>query len=189
MGKMLIAVLFFVLAGGIFVYYTQGAYRDTKAARAQIAQYDEALAKATELQRLKQDLLARYNSFSPQDLDRLHKMLPDHVDNVRLVLDLDNLALRGGLALRNVEVSRPDDAESSSAIAAAIVSGKRHGSIMLSFAAQGTYSRFVSFLEQLEEGLRIADITSLKIYPERETIPGSEPEYRYEIVMRTYWLK
>jgi Tfp pilus assembly protein PilO len=186
---MLLAIVFFVLAGGIFVYYTQSVYQNTKATRAQIAQYDEALSKATELQRLKQDLLARYNSFSPQDLDRLHKMLPDHVDNVRLVLDLDNLALRGGIALRNVEVSRRDEEELGSAIAAAAVSGKRYGSLTLSFSAQGTYNRFVSFLEQLEESLRIADITSLKIYPERSITPGAEPEYRYEIVMRTYWMK
>ena len=58
-------------------------------------------------EQLKQSLLSRFNAFKTEDLDRLRKLLPDHVDNVRLILDLDNLAARHGMALQNVVISEP----------------------------------------------------------------------------------
>ena len=100
------------LAAGIFIFYTQPTYLDVQGLRTQIDQYNEALDKAAQLQSLKQSLLSRYNAFNPDDIDRLHKLLPDHVDNVRLVLDLDNLAGRYAMALQNVVISNPEEADS-----------------------------------------------------------------------------
>src|SRR3989338_10618623 len=102
MMKTIFSVAGLAIAGAAFILFTQPNYDTAKALEAQIAEYNQALDKAAELQQLKQSLLSRYNAFNPADLDRLHKLLPDHVDNVRLVLDLDNLAARNGMALQNV---------------------------------------------------------------------------------------
>src|SRR6185295_10369283 len=76
--RTLISGICLLAAGGIFFAYTKPNYDASGTTKAQIAQYDAALSKASELQKLKQTLLARYNSFNPSDIDRLHKMLPDH---------------------------------------------------------------------------------------------------------------
>lgn len=201
MTRLIIAIVGCALAGGIFFLYTKPAYDGVQTKKVQIAQYDAALDKAAELQKLKQTLLSRYNAFNPTDLERLHKLLPDHVDNVRLILDLDNLASRYGLSLQNVDVSNSgaETTKSQTAVGAIGASSQKYDSLTLTFATRATYSTFQKFLDDLESSLRIVDLVSLSIDPTSSAdIPGvssgsartaSEPFYGFKIVLRTYWLK
>lgn len=191
MTRIFIAVFCIALAGGIFIIYTQPAYDRVGALKIQNEQYDQALDKSKELQELKRTLLSRYNAFAPQDLDRLHKLLPDHVDNVRLVLDLDSMASRYGMALQNVIISNPADRQDARTIVGAIGAGSEpYDSLSLQFATQGTYSSFVRFMEDLESSLRIVDLEELGLELATSQPAGAgEPLYRYTLTVRTYWLK
>ena len=183
-------ILSLVLVGGaiaLFFFYTKPTYDSLTALQQKITQYNLALDKAAELQRLKQSLLTRYNSFNPVDIEKLHKLLPDHVDNVRLVLDLDTLASKHGLALQNVVVSAASDTDAANSEAIIGPSLEDFGAITLHFATTGPYDRFVEFLTDLERSLRVVDIVELKMDPTQGT--GSETNYRYDITLRTYWLK
>lgn len=187
--RLLISLICIVGAGALFTLYTKPAYDSTKKLQSDIVQYDLALAKANELQQLKQTLLSRYNSFNPADIERLHKLLPDHVDNVRLVLDLDTLASRNGLALQNVAISAqttPTPGEEQAVIGP---TSEVYDSLVLRFATVGAYDRFVQFLTDLEKSLRIVDVVELKMSTAPEAGGGGEPLYRYDITLRTYWLK
>ena len=113
MTRYIISLVLILAAGAIFFMYTRPTYDSVQVQALQIAQYDSALDKAAQLQAVKQNLLTKYNNFSPADLDRLKKLLPDHVDNVALILDLDNLASHYGLGLSNVDVSTPASATAS----------------------------------------------------------------------------
>lgn len=184
------------LAVGIFLLYTQPTYLGVQSKRAEIERYNQALDKAAELQQLKQSLLSRYNAFDPNDIDRLHKLLPDHVDNVRLVLDLDNLAGKHGMALQNVVISSPEDAEAAKgAVGTVGASKQKYGSLMLKFTTHSVYSNFVTFIEDLEASLRIVDLVALSLSQDDGSViagrkaPGSEPTYRYDITLKTYWLR
>lgn len=189
MVRLTLGIVGFVVAGSMFFFYTQPTYDSLREARATIAEYDQALQKAAELQQLKQTLLSRYNAFNPADVDRLHKLLPDHVDNVRLVLDLDSMAARRGLALQNVVISNPTSQEVDPGVIAAIgASRDRYDSLTLKFSTLGTYDAFTAFLTDIETSLRIVDLVSLSIAEDRNGA-SSEPLYRYDITIRTYWLK
>lgn len=208
--RLIIAIIGVVFAGGVFFFYTKPAYDSVQEARLNIAQYDAALGKATELQTLKQTLLSRFNTFDINDLDRLQKLLPDHVDNVRLILDLDNLAGRYGLALQNVDVSSSQKqvAKNQTALGAIGTSNQKYDSLTLSFGTTATYTEFVQFISELESSLRIVDLVSLSItsgvgtgssaanvtnaFPitgTKTTLAKSEPLYTFNITLRTYWLK
>lgn len=210
--RLIIAIVGVVLAGSIFFLYTKPTYDSSQEIRANIAQNDAALDKAAELQKLRQTLLSRFNTFDPTDLDRLQKLLPDHVDNVRLILDLDKLAERGGLALQNVDVSsaQKQTAKSQTALGAIGASNQKYDSLTLTFSTIATYTDFVRFLSSLESSLRIVDLVSLTIAPAtggaavvtsatnafpttnaRNVVPvrQTEPLYTYNITLRTYWLK
>lgn len=181
------------IAGGVFFFYTKPTYDAIQALQIKNAQYDAALTKASELQTIKQSLLSRYNAIDPNNLDRLQKLLPDHVDNVRLILDLDNLATRYGLALENVDVSSAE-ASNAEKTATSIIGGgnKKYESITLRFRTRGTYATFGQFLDALESSLRIVDLTNLTITPDSSQQAeqgGSEPIYSYGIALKTYWLK
>ncbi len=208
--KLIIAIVGFVLAGSIFFLYTKPTYDTSEEMRASIAQNDAALDKAAELQKLRQTLLSRFNTFDPVDLDRLQKLLPDHVDNVRLILDLDKLAERGGLSLQNVDVSsaQKQTAKGQTALGAIGASNQKYDSLTLTFSTVATYRDFVAFIGDLESSLRIVDLVSLSISPSSGGVAvasnptnafptatnsfvarASEPLYTYNMTLRTYWLK
>src|SRR3989344_2646659 len=183
-----------ILAIAAFFLYTKPAYDSTLVARETIAEYDRALQKAAELQQLKQNLLLRYNDFDSSQIDRLHKLLPDHVDNVRLVLDLDNLAQQYGLALENVVIDSVAAKEDGTTVVGGVSSRNDYDSLTMRFSTNGTYSNFVTFMEKLEKSLRVVDLVSLSLESAGPAQPAvgestEEPVYRFGITLRTYWLK
>lgn len=198
MTKSIIALVLLIASGAIFFLYTQPTYDQVKATQGQIASYDAALQKAAELQQLKQTLLQRYNSFNPNDLDRLQKLLPDHVDNIALMMDLDNLANHYNMVLENVQVSAPAGGSTQTAVGVIGEGGRqKYDSLTISFSTQGTYQSFITFMKGLESSLRIVDMVSFTLSPQETgtntTTPqigaGKEPIYSYSLTIRTYWLK
>ncbi len=190
-----ISITGIILAGAIFFLYTQKAYDKSLAVRTQITEYDQALQKAAELQQLKQQLLSRYNAFNPNDIDRLQKLLPDQVDNIRLILDIDNMAAQRSMTLSNVDVSGNDgsNAPNQKVIGTLGTSNRKYDALTLGFTATGTYTNFKQFLQDLQVSLRIADLASLTITPVcggSLTSSGQyEPNYSFGITLKTYWLK
>jgi len=193
MTKIIISIMAFVVAAALFLGYTRPAYEKVQSVKGDIGQFDEALQKSRELQELKQGLLSRYNTFSEADLLRLRKLLPDHVDNVRLVLDLDNLAGRYKMAVQNVLISRGAPEEQAATVLGSLgTQSEVFDNLTMQFATVGTYSNFVSFLEDLESSLRIVDLVSLTIEQTSISNEGDEleePIYEYNVAIRTYWLK
>lgn len=188
MSRMITAAVILLAAGAIFFFYTQPTYDSLQQARAQSDEYDQALAKAAELQQLKQTLLSRYNSFSPADLSRLQTMLPDSVDNIRLILDLDNMAEKYGMALQNVVINAPMSAPAG-AINTLSTGGQKYTSLTMQFSTQGTYSQFKLFLNDLQQSLRIVDLEQLAIQAGAPAPKGGEPTFTFNMTVRTYWLK
>lgn len=197
MTRSFISLLCFLVAGGTFFMFTKPAYDGLGATQAKIAEYDSALAKAKQLQAKKAELEQQERLFAAADLDRLQKMLPDHVDNVRLVLDLDDLASRHRMALQNVTMNAPQTGVASAAGSTAIgtigSSAQKYDSLTLQFGTDGTYDDFMAFLTDLEASLRIVDLVTLTMTP---ATPGAGatsvvavPRYHYDISIRTYWLK
>lgn len=193
MFRNLISIAMLVLSVGLFIVYTKPTYDSTLALQAQVASYDAALAKATELQQRKQELLSRFNAMNPDDLDRLQKLLPDHVDNVRLILDFDNFAKQYGMALENVDVAIPGAEDTKrGTISAGSVSGSKHEAVVVRFSTRGTYSMLQEFLRGIQSNLRLLDVISLSMSPGSlggQGVIDGEPVYSFNVALKTYWLK
>jgi hypothetical protein len=189
MGKNIISVIGIVAAIAVFFFYTKPTYDQAQGQRAMIAEYDAALVKANELQERKKVLLDKFNSFQAADRDRLQKLLPDHVDNVRLILDLDNIASSKGMALQNVVVSTPGAGQSTQTAVGTISSSKQKYDVLTTkFSTQGTYAGFQQLITALETSLRLVDLIDLKVSQGAAT-GSAEPLYAFEVTLRTYWLK
>ena len=188
MGRTIFSLIALVIAGAVFFLYTQPTYDQVSVVNAQVAQYDEALNKAAELQKLKQSLLSKFNTFNPNDIDKLQKLLPDHVDNVRLILDIDSLATKHGMPIQNVVVTGSQvNTGSQTAIGTVASSRQKYDSLTIKFATQGDYQSFRDFLTDLETSLRVVDLIDLSI--SRTGANGAQPVYSYDVTLRTYWLK
>lgn len=184
------SILFLAGAVAIFFFYTSPSYDTMQTYSAQSVQYNAALDKATQLQEIKQSLLSRYNSFDPNALARLSTMLPDQVDNIRLILDLDNLAGKYGMSLQNVDISSPDT-QSGSVVSSIASASQSYDSLTIQFSTHGTYGQFTQFLSALQSSLRLVDVVSLSVAPGGTSLPGSqgEPIYAYTMTVQTYWLR
>lgn len=178
--RTLLPVLFVLIAAGIFFGFVDPSYDRVRELRAEEAEFDEALNRSKELQQVRDQLLSRYNTFSQSDLERLEKMLPDNVDNVRLVLDFDSIAARYGMRLRNIALEVDDSRAERGQVGAG---DSEYQSVVLSFSVTGDYNSFRGFLEDLEQSLRLVDVTAITF---SASPTGS---YDYTVGVKTYWLK
>jgi len=105
MSRKISSIILITIAIATFFFYVNPSYEDIKVLKMENSEFDEALDKARELQEVRDNLLSKYNSFSSGDIERLGKLLPDNVDNVRLILDL--------ISKRKVKISRPASDEPS----------------------------------------------------------------------------
>lgn len=182
MTKLAFPIIFILLAAGLFFTYIDPAYKDVKKIIVEEQRFDEALDKSKELQEVRNKLLSKYNTFSTNDLDRLKKLLPDNVDNVRLVLDIDHIASTYGMRIKDVAISAVDERQAG-------VIGQNdapYRSVNLSFSVLSSYENMINFIKNIEKSLRIVDITDISFTQPRA---DSDNLYEYHIGIKTYWLK
>lgn len=185
----LLAPIFLILASiGIFYGYTNPNYQGENGSSPNVVklmnerkQYLEALDKSSEFIEKTNKLTKINNELSATDLDRLKKLLPDHVDNVRLIIDIDNIASKYGFHIKNIKID--NSAAGASSQGELGPDNKSYGDLVFSFKITASYDKFRSFIKDLEESLRIVDITGVSF---NATESG---DYDYEITMKTYWIK
>ncbi len=201
MTKPILSILFILAAIFSFVLYVRPTYETVREQKETAAQYDAALEKTREIQELKRSLLSRYNLFSGANLDRLQKMLPDHVDNVRLVLDMDGIASRYGMRIQDVTVehaAQDTSANQNVLSGGSLGSESQYNALRLEFQVVATYENFLLLLQDLESSLRIVDLVSLSV-KRGGTVGGisafssgdstAAQQYTFNVALRTYWLK
>jgi len=166
---------------GIFYFFTDPEYQEIKRLGAEKKSYEDALENSKILQVLRDQLLERYNSFPASELDRLERMLPDNVDNVRLVLEIDRIASRYGMSIKNIRTGSSSDRSQERSLIGR--EDRPYDTFSLEFSVDGPYSNFVSFVSDLEKSLRIVDIENISFTSTEDRVSS------YTVKIKTYWLK
>jgi Tfp pilus assembly protein PilO len=158
-----------------------GSIADTKAA---IAMDVTALDSAASYKKQQDALKTDHNNISSASIEQLTTFLPNSVDNVGLILDINALAARSGISLANIDVATGNvGIKSGTSGALPITTANPVGSINLSLSALGTFSAFQKFMSGIERSARLLDIQDL-------TIKGSDTGvYSYQVTLRLYWLR
>ena len=193
MNSRILPVLALVIAIGVFFTYVSpvwsGPIAETKAA---IASDEQTLQAAADYVAKQNQLAAARNAIDPDNLARLETFIPDSVDNVGLILDINALAARSGLSLSNIDIINASASSGAGAAAAppdlstSGASATRPSpvnSIDLTLAAIGTYKSLQDFLAGIEKSARLLDVQDI-------TVKGSNSGvYTYQMVVRLYWLR
>lgn len=177
----IIAFLLILLSIGIFYLLTQPVLADITAVKARSALLDDVITNGRKLLKVRDDRRDELLHFPPDIRANLEKMLPDRIDNVRLIIDLIALALRYGIDVRNPQIVEPGTAKSTAVQVGPDVN--RYGSVDLAFSFQAPYGVFQKFLEDMEHSLRLLDVVSV------EFSANDKDNYDYTVTIRTYWLK
>jgi Tfp pilus assembly protein PilO len=177
MKNLITPIILIVIAGVIFFTWIDPQYAQVKEIQSEANEYDEAMEQVRELRQVEQDILARRASFAESNITRLEKLLPDNVDNVRLLLDLDAIASKYGMTLRNVSISDPQAVtETPEEVTQDLQS------VSVNFAVSASYQNFLLFLEDLERSLRLVDVESVSFQASDVDL------YEYAVGLRTYWI-
>lgn len=181
--KGLSGIVYIAIAIGIFFTFVDPQYKEVQALLEEKRDNDELLDKARDLRKKRQELTDRYNSISREEREQLTKVLPETVDNVRLILDIDNIARNYGIILRGISISGDieDLGENSRVVDR---TSKNYGVINLSFSFSAPYDVFKSFMIDLENSLRIVDIRDFSI-----NASDTDEIYDYSLSLDTYWLR
>jgi Tfp pilus assembly protein PilO len=174
----IISIIVILASVGLFFGYIDPTYQETKVLSAEKADYDRALNNSNELQAERDRLLNKKNNIAPADMDALTKLIPDNIDNIRLIIDIDEMAKTYGIKIRNF---RADTSEKKDAIGK---DSTPYGTLTLSFTTSASYTTFLAFLRDLERSLRVIDVSSIAF-----TSNDTNPLYEYNVIIKTYWLK
>ncbi len=207
------AVILIVLAIGIYFTFTRAKLAEVNEVRAVNEHYITALASAKELLDVRDSVLRDYNAVEQEDRERLEKMLPNTVDNIRLIIDLNGVALRHGFTLKNIKATvSPTAAKQLPAAPTQTQNGLANtpnsiiptptlDSVTVSFGVTAPYQRFIDLLRDLEANLRIMDVTHLTVAAAAPVAPGTTNPtsatkatsatggYDFTVELKTYYLR
>lgn len=194
---------FFVFSNPLYVSMTE--------LRTKRASYDAALANSHELEKQREKLTTKYNSIDRTDLIKIQKFLPENIDNIRLILEIEQIALKYHMVLKDIKYNSTADKKNSTPtnggegvviqrVENTQASPKDYGVWDLEFSTSGTYDDFLRFTRALEGNLRIVDVSSIQFSSENQiTTPAAGGKvvatspmlesYKYDFKIKTYWLK
>ncbi len=122
------------------------------------------------------ELVAKKNRITQEQIDKLEKMVPSNIDNIRLIIEIGKIAQGKNLTVRNVNIGvKPTDSIGQDS--------SLYGTLPLSFSVTAPYTTFLSFLSDLENNLRIIDITGISFSS------SDNGTYDFTVSLNTYWLK
>lgn len=187
MFKALTPIIGIVIAVGLFFTYVRPSFEDVKGIQDETAEYAQAVEKASELQQRISELKQRQSSISLANLERLEALLPDRVDEVAILLDVDALATLHHLTFGDIKVEEKESAETeppdapSELVTADMPSPEenlfgdetalgtdpngvlrsQYSTLDISFSVAGAYSDFRLFLQDIERSLVLMEVTRI----------------------------
>ncbi|MEK7641887.1 MAG: hypothetical protein AAB365_02740 [Patescibacteria group bacterium] len=195
MNRNVTATILVVLAIGIYMTFTRAKLAEVTAVRKVNDQYLSAIDNADKLVKKRDAVLKEYSALSEDDRERLDKMIPNTVDNIRLIIDLNSVALRHGFSLRNIKAVASTASRQQSSIppqqnslqggstASASIPTPTLDTVAVSFSVSAPYQQFIDLLHDLEANLRIMDVSHLTVSA------GQNGVYDFNVELRTYWLR
>jgi Tfp pilus assembly protein PilO len=194
MSKVIIPVVFLLVAVGLFFTYLRPAYDTLVALQRQEGRIDSALTDSRTLVTRTQELVTKYQDFSKADVARLQAILPDTIDPVRLIIDINALAVRSGVkmlsfGLPNVEPAKtPDPIFDENGVQIPVVKTIGVDRAKFQVECEGTYGQVKQFLASIETSLTLLDVTSLRIDQHAEANKDDVLQLRHTLMFETYAL-
>lgn len=147
--------------------------------KTELAKYDDILNSSTKIISQRDVLVAKKNTITEVDKAKLERLLPSNIDNIRLIIEISKIAEARNLVAKNISVGDMTQT-------AADTIGQTntpYGTLSLKFTVNSSYNNFLNLLLDLENNLRLLDITDISF---NATETGF---YDFNVSLNTYWLK
>lgn len=203
----LFPIILIGIAIGIFFFFGKPFYTNVQNLRAEVSQYNGALANSTELEKTRDSLLEIYNNkISPEEKARLDRFLPNTANNIELILEIQKITDSYNLPLKNIKFDSAVISQSSQNAKAVqpvaqptTQAGKTesvlpYGIFNLEFETQGDFETFTALLRDLDRNLRTINIKAISFSPvtadkSKTGVVQNSNLYNFDLKVETYWLK
>lgn len=180
MTKILISILIFGASLGVFFGLTMPLIETVKTDSAKAAKMATAISKFQDLEKKRNDLMAKRGSISNQDIDKLNASLPEQISAIRLITQIDDMTKDSGLILRTIDVEEPKSGSGKELTQTGEV--KKYKSAAIVFSVAGSYKVFLGFLANLERSLQIIDIKDITF-----SVGSKADSYDFSVRALTYY--
>jgi len=181
MMRLIVPLLMVIVAVAVFFKFTDPIFTGIKTLQDRQTTLNEGLNNAKKLREVMSGLLDQRNLMSETDLSNLNKLLPDNVDNVRLIIDINNVAKPYNMSLKGLKITMSE--EKTEDAVTRDKNNAKQAMVSLSFSVSGDYNQFQSFLSDLSQSLRLADVSVTGFSSNEKGV------YDYHVAIQTYWLK
>lgn len=176
-------------------------YGDVSKLRTEVATYNVALDNSKQLQETRDHLVDTYKHIKQEDRDRLEHFLPNTVNNIKFILEVERIANLHSMSIKDIKfaVEKPAQTVTTAGGTSTVITASDpsnavpYGTFPIEFSTQGNYDTFVLFLKDLEHNLRLVDVKSvafsIPVVTGKETVPVDPNIYTYSLKVETYWLK
>lgn len=202
MFRYITSLLLIGISAAILFLFSNPLYQEIGKLKAEQVTYNEALGNSKALENERDRLVTDYDAISVKDKEKITRMVPDNVDNIRLILEIEDKARPYSMALKDVQYNAtPTDSKNSETKGASVITGggsdrgknkiENYGSWDLGFSVTTNYNNFLNFVRDLEKNLRIIDISSVQFTSASGPATSGTPQeiYRFNFKIKTYWLK
>lgn len=185
MKRTLTPLLSVIVAILVIVFITKPKYEEVKVVRTETDEYRVATEKYAIYNAKIQELLLVRDSVNLKDKERLDTLAQAELDVTRLLVDVENMAVRANMNIENVEVL--DKIHGSAGASGRKAEGIIPSSDEVQFAEvtlslTGTYLNFKNFLTSVETSLSLMEVTKMTV----DQKEGNE--YSFKVTVRTYAL-
>jgi len=197
MNKLILTTFLIIIAIGLTLSFTRSEYSEYRQVKEEAGSYEAALEQAAELSELRENLLADLNDIELTDRQRLEKFLPRNIDTVRLTIEISSIAKNSGMSVDQFSFTEGQQSldtdeqlnqdldtgiDEVGVATNAIQTNSNYSLVDMTLAISGTYADFKSFVNTIEENLRLTDIQSFTV---NQNDDGTN---EFTVVLRTYWL-
>ena len=127
----------------------------------------------------KTELALKKDTISMENTKKLERLLPNNVDNVRLINEISKIAEKRNLTVKNVTVG--DMSKTTTDTIGP--DNTSYGTLSMKFTVNSSYPNFLGFLKELESNLRLLDVTNISF------VSTESGFYDFSVSLNTYWLK
>lgn len=202
--KSIISIILIAASIAFFIFFTKPKWVELNANKLEVEKLKIAEDNAKNLKTKIDSLLKIKASIKEEDLDKIKKMIPDNVENVKLIIDFDSMlqdliTSKGTASIyRNANSQTTDDfsienpkISKGNAVIEGGFDSSQLGVADFTFTVSLTYGDFLDFLKRIETSSRIFDIESISFSsPDSKGVRNPDDiVYNFNIALKTYWLK
>jgi Tfp pilus assembly protein PilO len=190
MKRFLTPIILILLSGGLYYWYTGPNYKAAQAASSTITSLHQTAQAAGNLGTLEQKVRNSYNALTATQVTSLEQLLPDNINTIELITELDSIGNKHGIAVQNISLTSQNaqggSANGASGGSGGVISNSQmpYGTLPFTFTVTTSYPNFISFLQDLERSRQLFDVNSISV----SSVTDKNDTYTFLVGVQTYWL-